>query len=181
MVSHIAAFFSQYPFFYYNSTESANRNFYRLCDERGWKRDDSERNDAYSEFKDALVKEFNRKYGSDEHNLEAWQTLCRLVRTNPIPDTLEGCRQAIQATHVNLVDLTEARDGRFVETFDTEEELASYTIETGKFFPSESAYAGGLLRKLLRHILTPRPDRGRGRGRSSHGRGRGRGRSRWYH
>lgn len=42
--------------------------------------------------------------------------------------------------------------------FESERDLSQYTISTGKFFPRENAYAGGLLRYLLRHILHPRDD-----------------------
>ncbi|KAH6915645.1 hypothetical protein BKA70DRAFT_1092259 [Coprinopsis sp. MPI-PUGE-AT-0042] len=176
--SFIRAFFSQYPGFSYSSRETANKNFYRLCDERGWKRTKPPappnpfREAAHALFKDALVHEFNRKYGKDENDLEAWQTLCKRVGMKPIPEKLDECREAIRATHVNLVDLTEAEPGQTVQIFDTEEELAVYTITEGSYFPKESAYAGGLLRKLLRHILSS-PTVGRGGGR---GRGRARGR-----
>ena len=42
-----------------------------------------------------------------------------------------------------------------VQVFKTEHELSAYTTSTGKFFPKENAYAGGLLRDLLWHILQP--------------------------
>ena len=44
-----------------------------------------------------------------------------------------------------------SRDG--VELFASLDELREYTIESGKFFPKESAYAGGVLQFLLREIL----------------------------
>lgn len=42
--------------------------------------------------------------------------------------------------------------GQSVTQFDTLEELKDYIISTGKFFPKESAYAGGILKLLLREI-----------------------------
>jgi len=54
--------------------------------------------------------------------------------------------------HVNLIDLVDT-SGRDVEIFPSLEDLSEYTIETGKFFPKESAYAGGVLKFLLREIL----------------------------
>lgn len=54
--------------------------------------------------------------------------------------------------HVNLVDLIDSSI-REVELFSTLDELRVYTIETGKFFPKESAYAGGVLKFLLREIF----------------------------
>ena len=75
-------------------------------------------------------------------------------------------------THVNLVDLV---DGGVARVFSSEQELSSYTISTGKFFPSENAYAGDLLRHLLRHIFHPRSEMARGHGRGQRRGNRGRG------
>ena len=56
-------------------------------------------------------------------------------------------------THVNLCDMLDAeRSGRQVEVFATEEELVKYTREKHRYFPKENAYAGGLLKYLLREI-----------------------------
>ncbi len=56
--------------------------------------------------------------------------------------------------YVNLVDLVDTgKTGRCVTQFPTLDELQDYTIATGKFFPKESAYAGGVLKFLLREIL----------------------------
>jgi hypothetical protein len=55
---------------------------------------------------------------------------------------------------VNLVDLVDTpRTGAAVKVFPTLEKLQNYTIEHRKYFPKEDAYAGGLLRFLLREIL----------------------------
>ena len=57
-------------------------------------------------------------------------------------------------THVNLCDLLDTtRQHTQVQIFASEEDLRKYTLETGKFFPREDAYAGGLLRYLLREII----------------------------
>jgi hypothetical protein len=53
---------------------------------------------------------------------------------------------------VNLVDLVDASRQQ-VDVFSSLDELREYTIESGKFFPKESAYAGGVLKFLLRQIL----------------------------
>ena len=60
--------------------------------------------------------------------------------------------QKIKRIHVNLVDLVDT-SGVQAELFCSLEELREYTIESGKFFPKESAYAGGILKFLLREIL----------------------------
>lgn len=57
-------------------------------------------------------------------------------------------------THVNLSDLLDTtRQGTRVHVFASEEELRTYTQATGRIFPKEEAYAGGLLKYLLRQIF----------------------------
>jgi hypothetical protein len=64
--------------------------------------------------------------------------------------------QRVWDTHVNLVDLVDAaRIGTPVRLFASLEELITYTIRTGKLFPKENAYQGGLLKELLREIRNP--------------------------
>lgn len=58
---------------------------------------------------------------------------------------------------VNIVDLIDTPVTQEpVEHFETEEALSDYTVETGKYFPAENVYAGGLLKFLLRQIIDPR-------------------------
>ena len=68
-------------------------------------------------------------------------------------------------THVNLCDLLDTTlQGTRVHVFVSEEELREYTKETGRVFPKEEAYAGGLLKYLLRQIFqTYQGNRGRNR------------------
>ena len=57
-------------------------------------------------------------------------------------------------THVNLSDLLDTTlQGTRVHVFASEEELRTYTQETRRVFPKEDAYAGGLLKYLLREIF----------------------------
>ena len=57
-------------------------------------------------------------------------------------------------THVNLSDLLDTTLQKTrVHVFASEEELREYTKETGRIFPKEDAYAGGLLKYLLRQIF----------------------------
>lgn len=57
-------------------------------------------------------------------------------------------------THINLSDLLDTtRQGTRVHVFASEEELRVYTKRTGRIFPKEEAYAGGLLKYLLREIF----------------------------
>jgi hypothetical protein len=64
----------------------------------------------------------------------------------------------MEKIHVNLVDLV--CEPNNIRIFATEVDLSDYTMETGKIFPKENAYAGGLLRYLLRHIINPDVKRG---------------------
>lgn len=64
---------------------------------------------------------------------------------------------------MNIVDLVDARKDphAVVHKFKTELELSNYTRNYEKFFPRENAYAGGILKHLLRNILNPSATRGR--------------------
>ncbi|KAG1867072.1 hypothetical protein C8R48DRAFT_704106 [Suillus tomentosus] len=154
-------FFATYPAFDYNSSASASSEFYRMCGQFGWDEEDKdkEREQAHCDFKDALVQQFNEIYGTDPKNLTSWRNLCQIVRISPIPDTLESCREAVKATHVNIVDLIHTKvTGKPVTIFVSEAMLSKYTKKEGKFFPRDNAYAGGLLRYLLRRIMNPRQE-----------------------
>ncbi|KAF8798626.1 hypothetical protein BYT27DRAFT_7183660 [Phlegmacium glaucopus] len=163
-------FFSQYSTFAYNPNASATSEFNRM---RNWLRRDGDpfAEEAYEAFRDAITKQFNSIYGTDVNNLESWQLLCDKLQVSPIPDNLKECREIVMSTHVNLVDLV---DNGVVTQFSSVEELSKYTISNNKYFPKENAYAGELLRHLLRHILHPSQDSGRTRN-STQERGRGNG------
>ncbi|KAG1867058.1 hypothetical protein C8R48DRAFT_833139 [Suillus tomentosus] len=149
-------FFATHPTFDYDSSASASSEFYRMCGQFCWDRDDKEREKAHNDFKNALVRQFNEIYGTDVNDLTSWHNLCQIVRISPIPDTLKLCREAVKATHVNIVDLVDTNVTKEpVTRFVSEAKLSEYTKATGKFFPTDNAYAGGLLRYLLRRILNP--------------------------
>ncbi|KAL0955085.1 hypothetical protein HGRIS_004002 [Hohenbuehelia grisea] len=147
---YFAEFFAHYPDFHYMPTASITDEFYRLCDQKGWDREDPERADAKELFNDALVQTFNTIYGTDEKDIVSWQSLCAILRIVPIPQDLEACVEVVRNTHVNLVDLVDHR-GQSVHIFSTLQDLQKYT-RAGKYFPKENAYAGGLLKYLLREI-----------------------------
>ncbi|KIM36959.1 hypothetical protein M413DRAFT_424108 [Hebeloma cylindrosporum] len=187
-------YFAEYPTFAYDSNEPPTSEFYRMCDQFGWVRDDDDRDDAFQSFRVALTKEFNEIYGLDVNNLAAWQLLCVRLGVDPVPAKIKECRAIVTTTHVNLVDLVS--NSGTVTVFDTVDDLSEYSRATGKIFPREDAYAGDLLKYLLRHIFEPSIDahlvsrhrgqrrRGRGgrgagggtEGGRSRGRGRGGGR-----
>ncbi|KAF8880357.1 hypothetical protein CPB84DRAFT_1632391, partial [Gymnopilus junonius] len=153
----LRSFFATYPSFIYNASAAPTSEFYRLCSFFGWSRGDANREDAYKSFRIALTKQFNTVYGTDAESLESWQLLCAKVGAHPVPNSLKKCREIITNTHVNLVDLVQP--GGVVTKFATVDELSAYSRSEGKIFPKEDAYAGGLLKELLRHILSPELDR----------------------
>ncbi|KAL5635320.1 hypothetical protein ACGC1H_004191 [Rhizoctonia solani] len=160
--AYLRVFFERYPSFDYDSSKPVMAEFYRMCDRFGWERDDEDREEARDNLKDAMVQEFNAIYGTDLESLAAWQSLCRVLNLTDVPDKLEACRRLVQSMHVNIVDLVDTPATQTPVThFLSEAALSAYTIKSGKYFPKENAYAGGLLRFLLRHIENPGKDRGR--------------------
>lgn len=152
----LAAFFAQFASFSFNENQSSNKNFDRLVKVMRITKNDPERRVVREGFKDALVQEFNERFGTDGNDLSNWQNLCNVLRIEPVPDTIQGCRQRVWDTHVNLVDLVDsARTGTPVKLFASLGELTSYTLRTDKFFPKQNAYQGGLLKELLREIINP--------------------------
>ncbi|KAL4250185.1 hypothetical protein AB1N83_014280 [Pleurotus pulmonarius] len=142
--SYFSAFFARYPEFRYNPANSAILEFDRLCKLR--------RDEAHQAFKDAMVKEFNDIYGTDEGDINSWHKICTVLDIDPLPKTLRESRDIVMSKHINLVDLVDSPTGHVV-SFASLEALAAYTISTRKVFPKGSAYAGGLLKYLLREIL----------------------------
>jgi len=59
----------------------------------GWDREDEERLVAKQGFQDALTMQFNDLYGTDENDLTNWQTLCARLGMDPVPETLNACRE----------------------------------------------------------------------------------------
>ncbi|KAF4571154.1 hypothetical protein EYR36_008482 [Pleurotus pulmonarius] len=132
--TQFTTFFEDYPGFDYNPRNSAILEFYRLCDFYSWDRDDPERKEAHEAFKDALVKEFNDIYGTDENDIESWHKICTVLDIDPLPGTLQEARDEVLSKHINLVDLVDNPTGH-VRSFPSLGALSAYTISTGKFFP----------------------------------------------
>ncbi|KAF8710791.1 ABC transporter, partial [Rhizoctonia solani] len=150
----LKAFFRKYSSFVYDDSQPVMSEFYRMCDWFGWEKDDEERKEARDRLKDALVQEFNAIYGTDPNSLAAWKSLCLVLNLDNIPNELQACRQLVKPVHVNIVDLVDTPvTQQPVIHFSSEETLADYTRLTGKYFPRESAYAGGLLRPWIKLVV----------------------------
>ncbi|KAG1831636.1 hypothetical protein EV424DRAFT_1372149 [Suillus variegatus] len=149
----LAAFFAQFAAFSFKENQSSNKNFDRLVKVLRIDAKDPQRREVREGFKDALVQEFNTRFGTDGNDISNWQNLCGVLRIDPVPDSIKECRKCVWDTHVNLVDLVDSpRTGKPVKLFASVEELRAYTLQTEKIFPKESAYQGGLLKELLREI-----------------------------
>ena len=64
-----------------------------MCDVFGWDTEDYEMREARRNFKSAIVQQFNGLYGTDVNDLNAWQELCHVLDIEPVPESLEGCRE----------------------------------------------------------------------------------------
>lgn len=153
-------FFSRYSKFQYQPQNSPTVEFNRLCEEYRWKPDSAEKEAARRDFNDAMKKEFDLLYGSDEKNINNWYKLCHVLRIDPVPNTLKECSAAVLRKHVNLVDLVQGSREN-IPIFESEIELSEYTKENKKFFPKEDAADGGVLRALRRQIWAPRESQSR--------------------
>ncbi|KAG8700147.1 hypothetical protein FRC09_006147 [Ceratobasidium sp. 395] len=155
-LSFIQRFFNDFPEFEYNPTGETMSQFQNLSQSFNWKRGDRQLEDARQNLGIALTQDFNYNYGTDEIDPNNWQSLCRVLQLPDIPDDLDVCRQVVKSTFVNLVDLVDTKNTQQpVKHFETERKLSEYTRHTRKFFPLSRAYAGGLLRFLLRDIYNP--------------------------
>ncbi|CAE6428061.1 unnamed protein product [Rhizoctonia solani] len=165
--AHVRAFFNrdEYGDFDYQPMEPVMGEFYRMCNYYRWSsaKDanrqyiDPDREMASRGFKDALTLQFNAIYGTDENSLMGWQNLCVVLNLSDVPGELDACRDLVRSMYVNIIDLVEVPITlRFVEHFKTEMALSKYTKRHGKYFPLDNAYAGGLLKFLLRRIMVPR-------------------------
>ncbi|KAJ4494411.1 hypothetical protein C8R41DRAFT_763492 [Lentinula lateritia] len=149
--NHIQSFFEQYPRFNYDPTRETMVQFRSMCRLYGWCHDSEERKQALEGVRDAIALQFNAFYGSGANSLNGWHSLYRALRVQDIPDTVKGCKEGIKTIHVNICDLVDHKED--VPTkHPSEAALAQYSRNSGKIYPRENAYAGGLLRFLLRQI-----------------------------
>ncbi|KPI41356.1 uncharacterized protein AB675_8107 [Cyphellophora attinorum] len=140
--------------FNYNPRAPAWQEFDLLVRHMGWARRSATYRDARTDFRRALVMDFNFRFGTDEQKLEAWQNICEILGIQPLPESITKCRQAIKKVKVNICDLLDClRAGDEAEelrTFRTVKQLQKYSTANKKIFPKDEAKAGGLLRHLLR-------------------------------
>ncbi|MCJ1398953.1 hypothetical protein MMC11_002154 [Xylographa trunciseda] len=148
----IERFFTSYAQFEYNPSHPLGTEYRRMSRLYGWKRNDRESSDAWAAYRVALVKEFNHWFGTDEHDLLAWQTLCICIGIRGNISSSDSCCEVLQNQHFNLVDLIDVRRRGHgtAQVFPSEEALQEYTKRTAAYFPHYSPKAGKLLKRLLR-------------------------------
>ena len=103
-VGPIERFFESFSNFRYSPSKPSAEEYQRLRKLNGWKRGDSEGKKAWLGFRLALVKEFNRLFGTDPNDLLAWQTLCIFIG---IRERFTTCDDYVQvrlvwSSHVTL-------------------------------------------------------------------------------
>lgn len=103
-VGPIERFFESFSNFQYSPSKPSAEEYQRLRKVYGWRRGDPEGNRAWSGFRLALVKEFNRLFGTDPNDLLAWQTLCTFIGIRERFATCDDCVQVrlILSSHVAL-------------------------------------------------------------------------------
>jgi hypothetical protein len=92
------------------------------------------------------------------NTLADYQRLCRELLINPIPYTIDDCKEKLSSVHVNIVDLVQFRvatDNGWPATpptrFETSQELEEYTKKEKKKIPIWYARAE-ILKVLFRNI-----------------------------
>ena len=91
--SHVFQFFLSYPNFTLNRDAPPTREFLRLKGLNRWENGDEAYIEARERFADALAEDFNAKYGTDIDNIDHWQTLCHVLRIDPVPEGISACRK----------------------------------------------------------------------------------------
>ncbi|CCT66235.1 uncharacterized protein FFB20_01790 [Fusarium fujikuroi] len=154
--------------------------FYRMCDHFDWS--DDEATEPWYNFRIALVQEFNYVFGEDEENLQNWKKMFKIIGLSEPTSLSEAhtVMRPTRVNLVDM--LQSSRTGEPVQRFETLRGLSVYSYSGGeilddgdvfpehkdlhkdedfykkkrirddKIFPKEEAYAGGLLKMMLREI-----------------------------
>lgn len=100
----IERFFDSYSDFEHNPLKPLAEEYQRLRKLYRWRRGDVEGDRAWSGYRLALVKEFNRLFGTDPYDLLAWQTLCTFIGIRERFTTCDDCVRVslVSISHVAL-------------------------------------------------------------------------------
>ena len=97
-LSPLDMFFNSFPGFPYTPTNPPQQEYSRLRQFYSWGRNDPDGETAWSQYRSALVREFNRWYGEEDDDMKSWRSICRAIGIFPIPQTPKDCR-SVSVTH----------------------------------------------------------------------------------
>ncbi|KAH0026565.1 hypothetical protein KCU78_g4328, partial [Aureobasidium melanogenum] len=143
------SYFERFPDFDHQPRQSIRIEFNRLAKAQEWGIEETKRERANC-YNEELEGHFHRLGITDQ--LERLRHLCSELDVKP-RNTVDGCRKILRHTHVNLIDLMDARrdNDKKVEKFKTFKELKKYSHKTGKFYPLDEA-KGETIEVLLRRL-----------------------------
>ncbi|GAB7347992.1 hypothetical protein MBLNU459_g5490t1 [Dothideomycetes sp. NU459] len=148
-------FFDEFMHFTRDPTAPILDEFYRLAAQQGWGKKTKkkmrqvclaeEMTDTFAGLDIGGVAVYTgsaNTAGSDK--LHHWQALCAELCMTHIPGSITQCKKALQNTHVNIVDLMDARrTGQRVKVFGSYAALRNYTFATGRIVSKKVAKGKG--------------------------------------
>ncbi|KAJ3732075.1 hypothetical protein DFJ43DRAFT_997896, partial [Lentinula guzmanii] len=124
--------------------------FRKLCDLYSWDRESDKRKEALAEIRNAIAQSFRAFYGSNVESLNGWPSPVSSI-ANPRQAGYGSRLQGRERFMVDICDLVDFEE-RFLKRMGQKLRLAGYRSRTGKIYPRDNAYAGGLFRFLWRDI-----------------------------
>ncbi|KAL2127115.1 hypothetical protein VTI74DRAFT_11315 [Chaetomium olivicolor] len=99
-----------------------------------------------------IVEEFDDYFGTG--TVQDWQRLCHDIGLEGTFTSITQCRKALRRVHVNIYDLLDAvKQGRQPRRFANAQQLATYTVNSGKIYPKRYVKEMGPVKALMRQIL----------------------------
>ncbi|KAJ5233115.1 hypothetical protein N7468_006071 [Penicillium chermesinum] len=144
-------FFDQFPEFDYCIYNPVSKEFYRLAEQRHWKKGSKTWKKRWNACMNA---EYDRLIGSRTTDLETWQKLCGKLQIQGDLASIRKCKQAIATVHVNIVDLLDCWDAnKCPPKFQNRKQLTDYTAHHGRILSKAIAKQDKVLRALLRRLV----------------------------
>ncbi|KAH0348489.1 hypothetical protein KCU81_g3269, partial [Aureobasidium melanogenum] len=147
------SYFERFPHFDHQPRQSIRIEFTRLAKTHKWDSEETKR-ERVNCYNEELEGHFHRLSITDQ--LGSLKHLCSELDVKP-RNTVDGCRKILRYTHVNLVDLMDARrdENTKVKKFKTYKELRDYSHKTKKFYPLDET-KGETIEVPLRKLKTPK-------------------------
>ncbi len=89
-------FFLSFLSFDYNSSLPPATSYANLQKHMGWRQGQTESNEAWADYQNALESELRMWYGQED-DLTAWHALCRAIGIIPLPKTCGQCQQVLHS------------------------------------------------------------------------------------